>query len=421
MTACGESHRLLFTRLWISERADPEVTALDERHLLADPLSMNRRTLEDRLKERARHLGFDAVGITRTKLPFPVQQELQAFVTAGLHGTMGWMADTLQRRKDPQALWPEACTAIVCAMNYGPPPDVDPLMRVKQRERGVISVYALGRDYHDVVKGRLKHLAQWFVAQTKAEVKVFVDTAPIMEKPLAAQAGIGWAGKHTCILSREWGNWLFLGVILTTHALAPDPPAQAHCGSCSRCLDICPTGAFLGPHRIDARRCISYLTIEHKGPIPRALRPLMGNRIFGCDDCLAVCPWNRFAKVTQEERFLPREALVDPPLVELASLDDVAFRKRFAKTPVRRAGRERFVANVVIAMGNSGERNFIDALLARLSDESPLVRAMAVWSLSRLMDPCDFLVLEQARMTLDSDSLVRAEWKAATEDIVKET
>ena len=378
---------------------------------------MSKRPLKDRLKDKAHALGFDAVGITRAALPVAVQQELEDFVAAGLHGTMDWMATTLDRRKDPRALWPEARTAIVCAMNYGPPPDVKPLSRIRQRDRGIISVYALGRDYHDVVKGRLKHLAQWFVAQTRAAVKVFVDTAPLMEKPLAEQAGIGWAGKHTCILSRQWGNWLFLGVILTTFEMDPDVPASAHCGSCRRCLDICPTGAFLGPRRIDARRCISYLTIEHKGPIPRALRPLMGNRIFGCDDCLAVCPWNRFARMTREERFLPREALLDPPLAELAGLDDAAFRKRFARTPVRRAGRERFVANVVIAMGNSGLPTLIDVVMERLSDESPLVRAMAVWSLSRLMDRRDFLALEQARMEQDADPLVRAEWQAATADI----
>ncbi len=372
-----------------------------------------RKSLEEQIRARALAAGFDKVGIARAELPETAGHELEEFVARGLHGTMEWMATTLARRRHPRALWPEARAAIVCAMNYGPPPGLDPLARARRRTRGNISVYALGRDYHDVVKGRLKHVAQWLVSRTKADVKVFVDTAPLMEKPLAVQAGIGWAGRHTCVLSRDFGNWLFLGVILTTAELTPDPSAASHCGSCRACLDICPTGAFLGPHRIDARRCISYLTIEHKGPIDRRLRPHMGNRIFGCDDCLAVCPWNKFARPATEERLKPRPALVDPPLAELAALDDAAFRRLFARTPVRRAGRDRFVANVLIAIGNSGDPGLAAAARARLDDPAPLVRAMAVWALSRLLPAEELAALAARHEPAETDSLVREEWQAA--------
>ena len=373
---------------------------------------MAKRSLEEQIRARALSAGFDKVGITRAEVPAEASRELEEFVARGLHGTMTWMADTLARRMQPRAMWPEARSAIVCAMNYGPPPGLDPLARARCKTCGNISVYALGRDYHDVVKGRLKHVAQWLASRAKAEVKVFVDTAPLMEKPLAVQAGIGWAGRHTCVLSRDFGNWLFLGVILTTAELTPDDPATSHCGTCRACLDICPTGAFLGSHRLDARRCISYLTIEHKGPIDRRLRPLMGNRIFGCDDCLAVCPWNRFARPATEERLKPRPALVDPPLAELAALDDAAFRRMFAGTPVRRAGRDRFVANVLIAIGNSGDPGLVPAAEARLADGSPLVRAMAVWALSRLLEPAAFRRLAERHLAAETDPLVREEWQA---------
>ncbi len=380
---------------------------------------MAKRSLEEQIRARALAVGFDKVGIARAGIPAQASRELEAFVARGLHGTMEWMATTLARRLQPRALWPEARSAIVCAMNYGPPPGLDPLARTRLHDRGNISVYALGRDYHDVVKGRLKHVAQWLAARTGAGVKVFVDTAPLMEKPLAARAGIGWIGRHTCVLSRDYGNWLFLGVILTTATLKPDTPATSHCGTCTACLDICPTGAFLGPRRLDARRCISYLTIEHKGPIRRDLRPRMGNRIFGCDDCLAVCPWNRFARPATEERLRPRPGLVDPPLAALAALDDAAFRRMFAGTPVRRAGRVRFVANVLIAIGNSGDPGLAPVAEARLTDEAPLVRAMAVWALSQLLEPSAFRDLAARHGARESDSLVREEWQAGLAEAMK--
>jgi len=371
------------------------------------------KSLEQRLKEKAREIGFDACEITRAKVPEGARRQLIAFVGRGLHGTMEWMKTTLERRLDPKRLMPEAKSAIVCAMSYAPPPEIDPLERVARPDLGNISVYALGRDYHDVVKGRLKHLAQWLVSQTKRDVKVFVDTAPLMEKVLAAQAGIGWQGKHTCVLSRELGNWFFIGVILTEAALAPDAPAEARCGTCTRCLSICPTEAFIGPGMLDARRCISYLTIEHKGPIPRDLRPLMGNRIFGCDDCLATCPWNKFAKEAREERLKPRQHLVDTQLEELLLLDEPAFRKMFAGTPVRRAGYERFLANVCIAAGNSGNTRFVSLLERRLASEPLLIRGMAVWALSRLLPKEAFVALRKRHLPYETDALVRAEEKMA--------
>ena len=374
---------------------------------------MARATLEERIRRRALDAGFDLVGITRASLPESASGELDAFLAAGLHGDMTWMADTAARRRHPQALWPEARSAIVCAMNYGPPPGLDPLARLRKRRCGVISVYALGRDYHDVVKGRLKHVAQWVAARTRQPVKVFVDTTPLMEKPLAARAGVGWAGRHTCVLSRDYGNWLFLGVILTAAELRADAPATGHCGTCRACLDICPTGALTAPHRLDARRCISYLTIEHRGPVDRELRPLMGNRVFGCDDCLAVCPWNRFARPAREARLAPRPELVDPPLAELATLDEAAFRRRFAGTPVRRAGRARFVSNVLIAIGNSGDAELAEVAVARLADPAPLVRAMAVWALSRLLPAADLARLATRHAAGEEEALVRAEWAAA--------
>ena len=375
-----------------------------------------KKTIEERIRERARMQGFDVVGIAPARLPEEDGRRLEEFVSLGLHGTMDWMAETLPRRRDPAGMWPQARSAIVCAMNYGPPEGLDPLRRPERCDRGIISVYALGRDYHDVLKGRLKHVAQWLASRTGADVKVFVDTAPLMEKRLALRTGIGWAGRHTCIVSRDWGSWLFLGVILTTAELKPDPPAENRCGSCTACLDICPTGAFLGPGRIDARRCISYLTIEHRGPIDRELRPLMGNRIFGCDDCLAVCPWNKFARPAAEERLRPRPELIDPPLAELAALDDATFRRMFAGTPVRRAGRDRFIANVLIAIGNSGNAETVTAVRARLADGSALVRAMAVWALSRLLSRDAFAELKETMHPAEEDGMVLEEWRAALKE-----
>lgn len=296
---------------------------------------------------------------------------------------MAWMEETLDRRTDPRVLWPEARSAIVLAMNYGP--ESDPLDNLAKPTVGNISVYARHRDYHDVLKGRLKEVAGLVARDTRADVKVFVDTAPLMEKPLAALAGVGWQGKHTNLVSRQFGSWLFLGVILSAAELAPDEPVADHCGACRRCLDACPTGALPAPYEIDARRCISYLTIEHAGPIPEELRPLIGNRIYGCDDCLAVCPWNKFASEAAEMKLRPRQDLVAPPLDTLAALDDVAFRELFSGSPVKRIGRNRFVRNVAIAIGNSGDPALVPALTPLLDDPDPVVADAARWALGRLL------------------------------------
>ena len=295
---------------------------------------------------------------------------------------MDWMARNADRRGDPRALWANARAIVMLGVNYGP--QDDPLAILKDRMRGAISVYAQGDDYHALIKPRLKTLGRWLIENAGGEVKVFVDTAPVMEKPLAQAAGLGWLGKHTNLVSREHGSWLFLGAIFTTLDLPPDVPERDHCGTCHACLDICPTAAFPAPYRLDARRCISYLTIEHKGPIPRALRPLMGNRIYGCDDCLAVCPWNKFAQAGRETRLAARDALRAPQLAELAQLDDSGFRALFTKSAVKRVGRARFVRNVLIAIGNSGIPALASDAERLLDDPSPLVRGAAIWALGRL-------------------------------------
>src|SRR5438105_15333052 len=322
---------------------------------------------------------------------------------------MAWLAGTAERRTDPGVLWPEARSVIMLGMNYGP--DDDPLKILAQGDRGAISVYAQGDDYHELIKSRLKAIARWLVANAGGDVKVFVDTAAVMEKPLAASAGLGWQGKHTNLVSRQHGSWLFLGAIFTTLELPPDAAEIDHCGSCSACLDVCPTNAFPAPYRLDARRCISYLTIEHKGPIPRELRAAMGNRIYGCDDCLAVCPWNKFAQAGREAKLAAREVLRAPKLAELARLDDAAFRRLFAKSPVKRTGRDRFVRNVLIAIGNSGAMTLAAEAERLLDDPSPLVRGAAVWALGRL-DPQGLAALTDKRMHDECDALVREEWAA---------
>ncbi len=327
---------------------------------------------------------------------------------------MDWMAETADRRANPRVLWPEVRSIILLGMNYGP--DCDPLEDLDKRDRATISVYARNRDYHDVIKGKLKELAGFLVARAGGDVKVFVDTAPVMEKPLAEAAGLGWQGKHTVLVSREFGSWLFLGAIFTTAELPPDAPERDHCGSCRRCLDICPTDAFPAPYQLDSRRCISYLTIEHKGHIDRDLRPGIGNRIFGCDDCLAVCPWNKFAREGREAKLRQREDLSALPLAELAALDDAAFRARFAGTPIKRTGRDRFVRNVLIAIGNSGMPALAEAARKRLGDTSPLVRAMAVWALSRLMKQAEFAALARRIISEEEDAAVCAEWRAGCEE-----
>jgi epoxyqueuosine reductase len=341
------------------------------------------------------------------------RDNLAAWLAEGAHGDMAWMAETFARRADPRILWPDVRSAVMLAMNYGP--DDDPLAATRRPEVGAISVYARHRDYHDVVKGRLKTLAGWLVANAGqgAEVKVFVDTAPVMEKPLAAAAGIGWQGKHTNLVSREFGSWLFLGAIFTNLDLPRDSPEVDHCGSCRACLDACPTKAFPAPYRLDARRCVSYLTIEHKGPIPREFRAAIGNRIYGCDDCLAVCPWNKFAAGAREAKLAARADLVAPSLADLADLDEEGFRARFAGGPIKRIGFERFRRNVMIAIGNSGRRNLRAHAVAGLDSPSPLVRGAAVWALGRLCGREEGAELAVARRDNERDEGVLAEWRDA--------
>jgi epoxyqueuosine reductase len=324
---------------------------------------------------------------------------------------MHWMATTAARRGDPRALWPDVRSVIMLGLNYDQ--GGDPLAILRRRDRGAISTYAQADDYHDVIKPRLKALARWLTAEAGGDVKVFVDTAAVMEKPLAGAAGLGWQGKHTNLVSRQFGSWLFLGAIFTTLDLPPDAPESDHCGNCRACLDVCPTAAFPEPYRLDARRCISYLTIEHKGPIPRELRLPMGNRIYGCDDCLAVCPWNKFARAGREMKLAARGELRAPPLADLARLDDAAFRKLFAKSPVKRTGRDRFVRNVLIAIGNSGDAALAAGALRLLTDPSVLVRGAAVWALSQLLPPERFAELAAARRAQETEPLVVQEWTAA--------
>jgi epoxyqueuosine reductase len=324
---------------------------------------------------------------------------------------MAWMADTVGRRGAPSALWPEVRSVVLLGLNYGP--EGDPLAALAQKDRATISVYARNRDYHDVVKGKLKQVAGFLAARAGADVKVFVDTAPVMEKPLAEAAGLGWQGKHTVLVSRDFGNWLFLGAIFTSAELPIDAPERDHCGSCRRCLDACPTNAFAAPYQLDARRCISYLTIEHKGHIPAELRPAMGNRIFGCDDCLAVCPWNKYARLGREARLQQRGDLSAPRLADLARLEDAAFRARFAGSPIKRTGRDRFVRNVLIAIGNSNETGLAAEAIRLLDDSSRLVRAMAVWAAARLVSRDRLAELARERLSREADADVRLEWERA--------
>ena len=324
------------------------------------------------------------------------------------------MAGTFERRADPRKLMPDPRSVVMVGLNYGP--EVDPLAALGRPDAGSISVYARNRDYHDVLKGKLKQLAAFMIAVArpeKAAVKVFVDTAPLLEKPLAARAGLGWQGKHTNLVSREFGSWLFLGAILTDLDLPPDPPESDHCGQCRACLDACPTGAFPAPYQLDARRCISYLTIEHKGPIPRELRSAIGNRIYGCDDCLAVCPWNKFASEGREAKLAARADLDAPPLAELARLDEASFRALFAGGPIKRAGRPRFVRNVMIAIGNSKDRAFAAVAAERLDDDNPLVRGAAVWALARLTSREEFSSFASEHLRREGDAAVIEEWRDA--------
>jgi epoxyqueuosine reductase len=362
----------------------------------------------DLVRARALALGFDAVGFATPGAVGEAGERLAKFIAAGLHGDMGWLADTLARRRSPAALWPEAKGVVMVGLNYAP--HGDPLASLDQRDRGTVSVYARNRDYHDVVKRRLKELAGWMQATLGGAVKLFVDTAPVLEKPLAEAAGLGWQGKHTNLVSRRYGSWLFLGSVFTTLELASDTAEGDHCGRCRRCLDVCPTDAFPAPYRLDARRCISYLTIEHKGHIPRSLRPLMGNRVYGCDDCLSVCPWNKFATPTTVPGLIARDDLTSPRLADLAALDKTSFGKLFAGSPVKRTGRDRFVRNVLVAIGNSVDPDLVAAARPLIDDPSPLVRAAAVWALSRLLPAHRFVALRAEHLQLEADAAVREEW-----------
>ena len=367
--------------------------------------------LKENLASEARALGFDCMGITDPDAIAEAGRYFREFIEAGAHGDMDWLAARPERRSDPRVLWPGVRSVIMLGVNYGP--DENPLAILAQRSRGAISVYAQGDDYHDVIKKRLKALARWLVASSGEEVKVFVDTAAVMEKPLAQAAGLGWQGKHTNLVSRQLGSWLFLGAIFTAAKLPRDAGDTDHCGSCRACLDVCPTAAFPAPYKLDARRCISYLTIENKGPIPREFRQAIGNRIYGCDDCLAVCPWNKFAKAGHEAKLSPREKLRAPSLSSLARLDDAAFRNLFAKSPVKRIGRDRFIRNVLIAIGNSNDPSLATEAERLLADANPLVRGAAVWALSQLLDDGAFKALASRAAVAETDATVQTEWDTA--------
>lgn len=368
--------------------------------------------LQTKLKSRASELGFDVCRITLPNAIPHAPEGLRNWLATGAHGDMTWMEETQERRADPRVLWNDVRSIIVLGMNYGP--DSDPLATLERRERANISVYARHRDYHDIIKGKLKMLASWLIAQKgEGDVKVFVDTAPVMEKPLAHAAGLGWQGRHTNVVSREFGSWLFLGTIFTTLELEADEREQDHCGSCRVCLDACPTQAFPAPYRLDARRCISYLTIEHKGQIAEEFRKPMGNRIYGCDDCLAACPWNKFAQSAREAKLVARDELKEPKLADLIALDDAGFRALFSGSPVKRIGHARFLRNVLVAIGNSDDVSLMPHVMQRLSHESPLVRGMAAWAAGQLLSAEEFLKLRADQLMQEQDADVRAEWERA--------
>jgi len=360
------------------------------------------------LLARAREAGFDAIRITLPDAAPQAAPHLRQWLGQGRHGDMVWMEETEARRAEALTLWPEVRSVIMLAMNYGP--DDDPMARLTRKSEGVISVYARHRDYHDLVKSRLKQVARWIVEESGAEVKVFVDTAPVMEKPLAAAAGLGWQGKHTNLVSRTFGSWLFLGSIFTTLDLEADAREEDHCGACHACLDICPTKAFPAPYQLDARRCISYLTIENKTHIPREFRKAIGNRIYGCDDCLAVCPWNKFAQSASEMALRPRDDLIAPTLASLAQFDDASFRAHFSGSPVKRIGRDRFTRNVLIAIGNSGNASLLPQVRALLADPAPTVRAMAVWALGELA-PDEARAMAADALANEEDEYIKTEWR----------
>ena len=384
---------------------------------ISEPAAKGRKStgLDQWVRDEAARFGFNACGFTTPGAIPEAAARLSEFLGAGRHAGMAWLNERAEARGNPGLLWPDAKSVIMLAMSYGP--DHDPLSILAKPDKGAISVYAQNRDYHDLMKGRLKTMASRLGARAKAQVKVFVDTAPVMEKPLAMAAGLGWQGKHTNLVSRQHGSWLFLGAIFTTATLPPDEPETDHCGTCRSCLDICPTSAFPAPYKLDAGRCISYLTIEHDGPIPNEFRMAIGNRIYGCDDCLAVCPWNKFAAAAREAGLKSRPEMVEPDLGFLIGLDDAAFRTFFAGSPVKRIGRERFLRNVLIAAGNSGKAELVPATERLLADPSPIVRGAAVWALSRLLPSAAFSALAQAAAIGENQPDVAAEWAMAMEDL----
>lgn len=384
------------------------MTKLPSPRHCSTPTDKTNLSLAEALRAKALTLGFDLCRVAPVHLQPETGERLRMWLDDGAHGEMNWMAEKVELRTDPRILWPEARSIVMLGVNYGP--DSDPRTFLAQSKSGAISVYARHRDYHEIIKGRLKELAAFLLKRGgDGDVKVFVDTAPVMEKPLAQLAGLGWQGKHTNLVSRDFGSWLFLGAIFTTLHLAPDTPETDHCGQCCACLDICPTRAFPAPYRLDARRCISYLTIEHKGPVPHEYREAIGNRIYGCDDCLAVCPWNKFAQVTREAKLVARDDLNSPSLAMLAKLDDAAFRTFFAGSPIKRIGRARFLRNVLIAIGNSDSPALTTDVERLLDDPAPLIRGAAVWALGRLAP-------EQAKawvaraLASETDADVRNEW-----------
>ena len=395
---------------------------------ISEPPSPGGGSIKSRLLEKARDLGFDSCGITTPDGAGPAGERLRHFLQQGRHGDMAWMANNADRRADARVLWPAARSIVMLGVNYHRPPAASPEGAViadyaegregaviadyaASPEGAVIADYAEGRDYHDLIKKRLKRLGRWLIENHGGEIKVFVDTAPLMEKPLAAAAGLGWQGKHTNLVSRQFGSWLFLGALLSTLKLPADGPARDHCGGCRRCLDACPTDAFPGPYQLDARRCISYLTIEHKGVIPAPFRAPMGGRIFGCDDCLQVCPWNKFARQSQEAAFVAQSRIAGLSLTDLAALGEDDFRTLFRGTPLRRLGHVRFLRNVLIAIGNAGDAAALDVVRTRLAHPAPLVRGMAVWAAAQLLNETEFSQLRARHLTAETDPEVRQEWR----------
>ena len=362
--------------------------------------------------------GFDVARFTGADFGSLPGDRLEAFLASDLHGDMDWLVAKKDWRKNPVSLWSDASSALVLGLNYGP--DTDPRALADQTDTGVISVYARGRDYHDIIKKRLKRIARHMVASFEGDVKVFVDTAPVMEKPLAAASGIGWQGKHTNLLSREFGSWLFLGVILTTLEVEPDAPETGDCGNCTACLDVCPTDAFIAPYQLNATRCISYLTIETRAHISREMRQMMGNHIYGCDDCLAACPWNKFASVSREMAFHAKEELEAPLLSDLVRLDDPSFRALFSGSPVKRLGRNRFIRNVIIAIGNSGQDQYVEDLEVLLEDPSPIIRLAAVWALGQIVSADHFQKLKTAAEVAEVDDAVQEEWHLSWDELNNE-